>query len=487
MEAANEAALFLKIPRKSNSPKAPHKVSITDGSSEGSNEDKMKNKKVESSDSHLGIQGQPESINAKSTRGSGSGLSSSALNSPERNPKDNELILRMSPSPERYKRKRSNTFSESPQSGKGKFKSSMAALVMYASMEDNEVEAAKLLTQMGSADKKTKLPDFLANKSPDRMRMAVKEEDSQQGDRGGEGGTPKNDGRDRSSSFDALTATAAAMGKEGNPTVILPLPPMPNKTRSGSGGGDARFPFPDNSESRAGAAAGTRGGIPSARTGTGTGAGIADRQRRTASGRTVVPDFANFATGGVVRNLPSAPVAASNGTARGGFKDLGGPAFESLRIASRGSSIGSVGGLSGGNVRSRAETISDGPSHTVNRMDKVGIYGPEERKARIARFLEKRRNRVWAKKVKYDVRKNFADSRLRIKGRFVKKEDEVALNVMTTLPCGEQQSAGAGAGTGASASQGYGGSSYQDGNAMVMPGSGGKARSGSNSSAGSRR
>ena len=78
------------------------------------------------------------------------------------------------------------------------------------------------------------------------------------------------------------------------------------------------------------------------------------------------------------------------------------------------------------NVRSRAETISDGPSHNVNRMDKIGIYGPEERKARIERFLEKRRNRVWAKKVKYDVRKNFADSRLRIKGRFVKKEDEAA-------------------------------------------------------------
>ena len=78
MEAAKEAALFLKIPRKSNSPKAPHKVSITDGSAEGSNEDKVKNEKVESSGSHLGIQGQPESIDAKSTRGSGSSSSSSA-------------------------------------------------------------------------------------------------------------------------------------------------------------------------------------------------------------------------------------------------------------------------------------------------------------------------------------------------------------------------------------------------------------------------
>ena len=43
------------------------------------------------------------------------------------------------------------------------------------------------------------------------------------------------------------------------------------------------------------------------------------------------------------------------------------------------------------------------------------------------RYLEKRGKRVWTKKVKYDVRKNFADSRLRVKGRFVKKEDEALL------------------------------------------------------------
>ena len=43
------------------------------------------------------------------------------------------------------------------------------------------------------------------------------------------------------------------------------------------------------------------------------------------------------------------------------------------------------------------------------------------------RWKEKRKRRVWAKNVKYDVRKNFADSRLRVKGRFVKKEDEQLL------------------------------------------------------------
>jgi hypothetical protein len=45
----------------------------------------------------------------------------------------------------------------------------------------------------------------------------------------------------------------------------------------------------------------------------------------------------------------------------------------------------------------------------------------------MLRFMEKRKKRVWQRKVKYDVRKSFADSRLRVKGRFVKKEDEELL------------------------------------------------------------
>ena len=54
----------------------------------------------------------------------------------------------------------------------------------------------------------------------------------------------------------------------------------------------------------------------------------------------------------------------------------------------------------------------------------VGAYSPEQRKLRIEKFFQKRTKRVWTKKVKYDVRKNFADSRVRVKGRFVKKEEE---------------------------------------------------------------
>ena len=63
----------------------------------------------------------------------------------------------------------------------------------------------------------------------------------------------------------------------------------------------------------------------------------------------------------------------------------------------------------------------------------VGAYSPEARKRRIARFHAKRKRRVWKKSVQYDVRKNFADTRLRVKGRFVKKEDEVLLKELVGL------------------------------------------------------
>jgi hypothetical protein len=70
----------------------------------------------------------------------------------------------------------------------------------------------------------------------------------------------------------------------------------------------------------------------------------------------------------------------------------------------------------------------------VDRPDGwVGAYSPESRTVRIERFMSKRNHRVWTKTVKYDVRKNFADSRLRVKGRFVKKEDELLMRELMSL------------------------------------------------------
>ena len=76
---------------------------------------------------------------------------------------------------------------------------------------------------------------------------------------------------------------------------------------------------------------------------------------------------------------------------------------------------------------------ANGLMHVDGPPDWVGAYSPESRKIRIERFLAKRNHRVWVKKVKYDVRKNFADSRLRVKGRFVKKEDELLMRDLMSL------------------------------------------------------
>ena len=47
--------------------------------------------------------------------------------------------------------------------------------------------------------------------------------------------------------------------------------------------------------------------------------------------------------------------------------------------------------------------------------------------------MAKRHKRIWTKRVKYDARKIFADSRLRVKGRFIKKEDEELLREVLNM------------------------------------------------------
>jgi hypothetical protein len=49
-----------------------------------------------------------------------------------------------------------------------------------------------------------------------------------------------------------------------------------------------------------------------------------------------------------------------------------------------------------------------------------------ERAAIINRFHGKRARRVWNKKIRYNCRKNLADRRMRVKGRFVKRSTEQA-------------------------------------------------------------
>ena len=58
---------------------------------------------------------------------------------------------------------------------------------------------------------------------------------------------------------------------------------------------------------------------------------------------------------------------------------------------------------------------------------RVGVYTKEERDKRIERFREKKLKRIWRKQIKYDCRKRLADTRPRVKGRFVSRVDEGAL------------------------------------------------------------
>ena len=63
----------------------------------------------------------------------------------------------------------------------------------------------------------------------------------------------------------------------------------------------------------------------------------------------------------------------------------------------------------------------------------VNALTPKERRERIARFHEKRLRRVWKKRVTYSTRKNIANKRMRVKGRFVKKEDEELLRELMSI------------------------------------------------------
>jgi len=59
------------------------------------------------------------------------------------------------------------------------------------------------------------------------------------------------------------------------------------------------------------------------------------------------------------------------------------------------------------------------PPTLLNKGGRIGMYLPEARKHRIARFHVKRQMRIWRQRIEHDVRKKNADSRPRYKGKFV--------------------------------------------------------------------
>ena len=58
-----------------------------------------------------------------------------------------------------------------------------------------------------------------------------------------------------------------------------------------------------------------------------------------------------------------------------------------------------------------------------NTQKKIGNLTAEERTAKVAKYLEKRRNRSKKHTIHYECRKRVADQRIRVHGRFITKTD----------------------------------------------------------------
>ncbi|XWS08737.1 hypothetical protein CRYUN_Cryun40dG0026700 [Craigia yunnanensis] len=76
-----------------------------------------------------------------------------------------------------------------------------------------------------------------------------------------------------------------------------------------------------------------------------------------------------------------------------------------------------------GAAASSTPLVSEISSLEDPTFNKVGKLSVEQRKEKIHRYLKKRNERNFSKKIKYACRKTLADSRPRVRGRFAKNDD----------------------------------------------------------------
>ncbi|KAJ4762681.1 zinc finger CONSTANS-like protein [Rhynchospora pubera] len=76
--------------------------------------------------------------------------------------------------------------------------------------------------------------------------------------------------------------------------------------------------------------------------------------------------------------------------------------------------------------------ISGGSSDVVGPIYKATLTS-EGREARVSRYREKRRTRLFAKKIRYEVRKLNAEKRPRMKGRFIKRTNLASCQSVPTM------------------------------------------------------
>ncbi|OMJ79110.1 hypothetical protein SteCoe_20932 [Stentor coeruleus] len=69
---------------------------------------------------------------------------------------------------------------------------------------------------------------------------------------------------------------------------------------------------------------------------------------------------------------------------------------------------------------------NDDTKNIYQNITKIGTCTTEERRQKVQKYLEKRKRRVYTKKISYLCRKRVADKRERCKGRFVSKKTELS-------------------------------------------------------------
>jgi hypothetical protein len=75
--------------------------------------------------------------------------------------------------------------------------------------------------------------------------------------------------------------------------------------------------------------------------------------------------------------------------------------------------------------------LSMGVEHSFSRRIKGLTF--EKRRLKLVRYLHKKKRRVWRKRLNYDCRKQVADERLRLKGKFVTHEQACSELGLTTF------------------------------------------------------
>ncbi|CAN6486116.1 unnamed protein product [Victoria cruziana] len=150
-------------------------------------------------------------------------------------------------------------------------------------------------------------------------------------------------------------------------------------------------------------------------------------------------DFAQAATLGIVQHGGPSPMAAA---ARGMvFRPMNPrePEITATELQTHAERVGGVfsadavhGVYGAGDMQEKEQVVGGGGCGTTLTSDapaleesgfKVGRYSVEERKQRIHRYMKKRNQRNFNKKIKYACRKTLADSRPRVRGRFAKNDD----------------------------------------------------------------